>query len=67
MTPLPFWCGLALGNSAHGAGGGTGAAVDAGTSVNDVLAVALGDGRNRAGTGAGATADTSVADHISHW
>ena len=67
MTPLPFWCGLALGNSAHGAGGGTGAAVDAGVRIDLVVGVALGDRANGALALAAAAADALVTDYIGHY
>ena len=45
---------LALGNSAHGAGIGTAAAIDAGAGIDLVVLVALLDGGHGAGAGAGA-------------
>ena len=61
-----FQSGLRLGGSAHGAGLGAGAAVDALVGVDFVLAVALGDRFNGAFAGAGAAGDARICNFVSH-
>ena len=60
------FCLLALGNGAHGASAGAGAAINAGTGVDDVLRVTLGDSAHGATVSTGTATDASVTDNISH-
>ena len=60
-------CGLLGGaDSAHGAGIGAGAAIQAGVGVDHIGRIALGDSAHGAGIGAGAAHHASGADLISH-
>ena len=58
--------GLALNRSRHRAVLGASAAIDAGISVDNVLAFALGDGANRAVAGADAARDAIIVDNVCH-
>ena len=58
-------CLLGLG-STYGAGVGAGTAIDASIGVNDVLAVALGDGLHGAARCAGAASDAIIGNLVCH-
>ena len=58
--------GLALNRSRHRAVLGASAAVDAGVSVDDVLAVAFGNSLNGAVVNTGAAANASISNFVSH-
>ena len=57
---------LALNRSANGAGASASAALDALIGIDDVLAVALGDGIHGAFSLASAAADAFIGDDVSH-
>ena len=57
---------LALRNGTHGAGTSAGAAVKAGTGIDDVVVVTLRNRTHGAPIYAGTAADASVTDNIGH-
>ena len=56
----------ALGNRTHGAGIGTGAAINAGTGIDHHMLVTHGDRTHRAAALTSAAADAIAADNIGH-
>ena len=67
LLPAVKESGLLLGGSSYGAGIGTGAAFDAGISIDHVLAVTLADSGYRALCSAGAAADAFIRNLVSHF